>query len=115
GLIENNTIKGKVPMEGENGQSGYERAQIEHGGKWSPVKIHRKAFNKGITSGNWALQAKTTLRANEPALMEPLPVTIVVTLKSLDGNTQVYADGVRALNANNWAHYPLPARVPVSV
>ncbi|WP_411362999.1 S8 family anti-phage peptidase IteS [Escherichia coli] len=115
GLIENNTIKGKVPMEGENGQSGYERAQIEHGGKWSPVKIHRKAFNKGITSGNWALQAKTTLRANEPALMEPLPVTIVVTLKSLDGNTQVYADGVRALNANNWVHYPLPARVPVSV
>lgn len=115
GLIENNTIKGKVPMEGETGQSGYESAQIEHGGKWSPVKIHRKAFSRGIASGDWALQAKATLRANEPALREPLPVTIVVTLKSLDGNTQVYADGVRALNANNWAHSPLPVRVPVTV
>ncbi|PSL72112.1 subtilase, partial [Escherichia coli] len=49
------------------------------------------------------------------ALMERLSVAIVVTLKSLDGNTQGYADGVRALNANNLAHNPLPARVPVSV
>lgn len=115
GLIENNSMKGKVPMEGETGQSGYESAQIEHGGKWSPVKVHRKAFSRGIASGDWALQAKAILRANEPALSEPLPVTIIVTLKSLNGDTQVYADGVRALNANNWVHSPLPIRVPVTV
>lgn len=115
GLIENNSMKGKVPMEGETGQSGYETAQIEHGGKWSPVKIHRKAFTRGIASGNWGLQAKATLRANEPALREPLPVTIIVTLRSLDGDTEVYADGVRALNANNWASSPLPVRVPITV
>lgn len=115
GLIENNSIKGKVPMEGDTGQSGFESAQIEHGGKWSPVKIHRKAFKRGIASGNWALQAKVTLRANEPVLSEPLPVTIIVTLKSLNGDTQVYADGLRALNINNWVHTPLPVRVPVTV
>lgn len=114
GLIENNSMKGKVPMEGEIGQSGYESAQIEHGGKWSPVKIHRKSFSRGIASGNWALQAKATLRANEPALREPLPVTIIVTLRSLDGNSHVYSDGVRALNSKNWAHSQLPVRVPIN-
>ncbi|WP_285130754.1 S8 family anti-phage peptidase IteS [Leclercia adecarboxylata] len=115
GLIENNSMKGKVPMEGETGQSGYESAQIEHGGKWSPVKIHRKKFSRGIASGNWAIQAKATLRANEPPLREPLPVTIIVTLRSLDGNTQIYSDGVRALNSNNWIHSALPVRMSVSV
>ncbi|HDU8655155.1 S8 family peptidase [Morganella morganii subsp. morganii] len=115
GLIEDNSMKGKVPMEGDTGQSGFESAQIEHGGKWSPVKIHRKAFRRGIASGNWALQAKVTLRANEPALSEPLPVTIIVTLKSLNGDTRVYADGVRALSINNWAYSPLPIRVPITV
>lgn len=115
GLIEDNSMKGKVPMEGDTGQSGFESAQIEHGGKWSPVKIHRKAFRRGIASGNWALQAKVTLRANEPALSEPLPVTIIVTLKSLNGDTRVYSDGVRALSINNWAYSPLPIRVPITV
>lgn len=115
GQIENNTMHGKVPMEGDVGQSGFENAQIEHGGKWSPVKIHRKAFSRGIASGSWALQAKTTLRANEPALREPLLVNIIVTLRSLDGNNQVYSDGVRALNANNWAYSPVPTRVTVGV
>lgn len=115
GLIENNSMKGKVPMEGETGQSGYENAQIEHGGKWSPVKIHRKKFARGIASGNWAIQAKATLRANEPPLREPLPVTIIVTLRSFEGNTHIYSDGVRALNSNNWIHSALPVRMSVSV
>lgn len=115
GTVEDNSMKGKVPMEGEEGQSGYESAQIEHGGKWSPVKIHRKAFPKGIATGNWAVQAKTTLRSNEPALREPLLVTIIVTLRSLNGNQDVYADGVRAVNANNWLNSPLPVRLPVTV
>lgn len=115
GLIENNSMKGKVPMEGEVGESGYESAQIEHGGKWSPIKIHRKAFKKGIASGNWAIQARATLRANEPVLTEPLPVNIIVTLRALGENNSVYSDGIRALNANNWAHTSLPVRVPITV
>ncbi len=115
GVIDNNTMKGKVPMEGEDGQSGYETAQIEHGGKWSPVKIHRKIFPKGTADGNWAIQAKATLRANEPALREALPVSIIVTLRALDENPNVYADGVRAVNACNWVNTALPVRVPITV
>lgn len=115
GTVVDNSITGKVPMEGEEGQSGYESAQVEFGGKWSSVKVHRKVFPRGTAHGNWAIQAKATLRANEPALREALPVTIVVTLKSLDGDGHVYADGVRALNAANWLNIPLPVRLPVTV
>lgn len=115
GLIENNRMKGKVPMEGEDGQSGYESAQIEHGGKWSPVKIHRKVFPNGIAGDVWGIQAKATLRAYEPPLLKALPVTIIVTLRSLDGNTNVHADGLRALASRNWVNNTLPNRIPITV
>ncbi|WKL69983.1 hypothetical protein Q1Z72_01875 [Pseudomonas qingdaonensis] len=107
-------ISGRVPMEGEAGQSGYETAQVEQGGKWPPIKVHRKSFPEGTTGENWALQASVFLRAFEPALDDALPVTIIITLRSLDGDKNVHADGLRALAATNWVHNTLPIRVPVT-
>ncbi|NWE27793.1 S8 family peptidase [Pseudomonas gingeri] len=115
GLIDGNNITGKVPMESDEGQSGYESAQIANGSKWSPVKVHRKAFPRGISGTNWGLQATALLRAYEPDLTEPLPVQIIVTIRSLDGDTQVRASGMRALAQCNWLHTPLPVHVPIRV
>lgn len=115
GVLEDGKIKGKVPMEGEEGTDGYEAAQIEHGGKWSPVKLHRKQFSKGVTGDQWAIQLDALLRANEPPLAEPINVALIVSLRSVDGNAQVHADGVRALVGANWVHEQLPVRVPVTV
>jgi hypothetical protein len=102
-------------MEGEAGTTGYEAAQIEHGGKWSPVKLHRKKFPQGVAGDQWAIQLDALLRANEPPLAEPLNVALVVSLRSLDANRQVHADGVRALVQSNWVRQHLPVRVPVQV
>ncbi|MDZ4019109.1 S8 family anti-phage peptidase IteS [Pseudomonas sichuanensis] len=113
GLVEGDHITGKVPMDSEEGQSGYESAQISCGSKWSPVKVHRKAFPRGITGKNWGLQASALLRAYEPDLTEPLPVHIIVTIRSLDGDKQVRAAGMRALALTNWVNTPLPVRVPI--
>lgn len=107
-------LHGRVPMEGETGTSGYEAVQIEHGGKWSPVKLHRKQFPNGCGGQTWALQAAVVLRANEPPLSEPLNVAIAITLRALDGNPEVHADGIRALHALHWVTQSLPARVPIS-
>lgn len=115
GLIEGNTITGKVPMESDEGQSGYEIAQIANGSKWSPVKVHRNAFPRGISGTNWGVQATALLRAYEPDLTEPLPVHIIVTVRSLDGDTQVRAAGMRALAQRNWVQTPLPVHVPIRV
>lgn len=115
GVLNGNRISGKVPMEGEAGTTGYEAAQIEHGGKWSPVKLHRKRFPQGVAGDQWAIQLDALLRANEPPLAEPLNVALIVSLRSLDGNAQVHADGVRSLVNANWVRQQLPVRVPVHV
>ncbi|MTC77725.1 S8 family anti-phage peptidase IteS [Providencia sp. wls1916] len=114
GVINNNSMTGKVPMENEKSQSGYEKAQIESGGKWSPVKIHRAVFKKGVEGDNWGVQAKATLRAFEAPLIEPLNVTIIVTLRSLDNDRRVYTDGVRALSSKNWLNHTIVNRVPIN-
>ena len=115
GVLSGDRITGKVPMDGEEGQSGYESAQVEHGGKWSPVKVHRKRFPEGTAGDVWCLQAIARLRAFEPEMSSPLPVSIIVTLRSLSGDVNVRADGMRALSLTNWVHSPLPVRVPVQV
>lgn len=113
GSLENGTIKGRVPMDWEEGQNGYETTQVEHGGKWSPVKVHRKAFPNGIDVKTWALQATVFLRAFEEPLAQTIPVSLVVTLRALDRNPQVHSDGLRALATKNWVHSTLPVRVPI--
>lgn len=113
GEIDGNNIKGKVPMDGEEGQSGYEAAQVEHGSKWSPVKVHRKSFPNGTSVETWGLQATAMLRAFEPSLTHALPVTIIVTLRALDGNPDVRSDGLRALTQTNWIHSALPVHTPI--
>lgn len=115
GLINGETIKGMVPMDSDEGRNSYEAAQITCGSKWSPVKVHRNSFPRGVTGEHWALQATALLRAYEPALIEPLPVHIIVTVRSLDGDPQVRAAGLRALAQTNWVNTPLPVRVPLRV
>ncbi|WP_236531280.1 S8 family anti-phage peptidase IteS [Pseudomonas syringae] len=113
GSLEDGTITGRVPMDWEEGQNGYESTQVEHGGKWSPVKVHRKVFPNGIDVKTWALQATVFLRAFEEPLAQTIPVSLVVTLRSLDRNPNVHAEGLRALATKNWVHTTLPVRVPI--
>ena len=101
-------------MKGEDGTDGMETAQIEHGGKWSPVKVHRKVFT-GVAGTNWALQAGMIRRAGEQIGGGPLRTVIIVTLRSIDGNDDIYNEGARALTAVNWVTQPLPIRVPINV
>ncbi|MFC5743586.1 S8 family anti-phage peptidase IteS [Dyella tabacisoli] len=107
-------FNGQVPMKGEEGTDGLEKAQVEHGGKWSPVKIHRRVF-AGVTGASWALQASMMRRANEPTGQDPLRTIIIVTLRSVDGHNDIYNEGVRALAALNWITQPLPVSVPINI
>lgn len=115
GVLKGTNITGKVPMKGEEGTDGYESVQVEHGGKWAPVKIHRKTFPQGVSGDAFGLQARVFMRAHEPNLSEGVRIYIFCTLRSLDGNLEIHADGLRALAANNWVRTNLPVRVPVQV
>lgn len=111
----NLAFKGCVPAEGEIGTGGFEEAQVEHGGKWSPVKTYRLSFPNGAAGPVWALQATLLRRAFEPPLAQPLRVVIAVTLRSLDGNPKVYEEGRRLLAATNWLSQDIAARIDVPV
>lgn len=111
----NLAFQGCVPAEGELGTTGFEEAQVEHGGKWSPVKTYRRSFPKGAAGNTWALQATLLRRAFEPPLTQPLRVVIAVTLRSLDGNPNVYQEGRRLLAATNWLTQDIAARIAVPV
>jgi len=113
GTLDGDNIHSKVSLKGEDGTNGYESAQVEHGGKWAPVKVHRKAFPNGIGGDSWALQARMFLREYEPPLAEGLTLYILCTLRSLDGNPRIHEQGIRALAATNWVSQNLPVRVPV--
>ena len=113
GTMDGDTISSKVPLKGEDTVDGYEAMQVEHGGKWAPVKVHRKRFPLGVTGDQWGLQVRMFLRAFEPSMTEGLQVHILCTLRALDGNPEIHAQGLRALASTNWVREHLPARVPV--
>jgi hypothetical protein len=115
GVEDENGFKGKVPLLGEEGTAGYEAEQVEYGGKWAPVKVHRRKFPNGVSGDAWALNAKLMLRAFEPPLQEALRAYIVVTLRATDGDTRVHTQGLQALQASNWVRHALPVRVPIIV
>lgn len=108
-------FKGCVPAEGELGTTGLEAAQVEHGGKWSPVKLYRRRFPKGAAGDTWGLQATILRRAIQPQLAQPLRVVIAVTLRALDNNPHVYEEGRRLLAASNWISQDLSQRVDIPV
>ncbi|GEM_PF-205598 len=107
-------FRGRAPMKWEQGSDGLESAQVEHGGKWSPVKSHRKVFS-GMTGSNWTLQAIMMRRANEPPAQDPMRAVIIVTLRSLNESADIYNEGARALASANWVTQQLPLTVPINV
>jgi serine protease AprX len=116
GILDGDKFKGRVPWEGEKGTTGLEMQQVEHGGKWAPVKTQRKVFAEGIQGGDaWALQAKMVQRAFELKPDETMRVAILVTLRALDGDPNVHSQGIQALNATNWTRSNLPVQVPIQV
>ncbi|WP_188379855.1 S8 family anti-phage peptidase IteS [Oxalicibacterium faecigallinarum] len=108
------SFNGEVPADGEPGMSGFEKAQLEHGGKWSTVKTYRREF-QGKSGDQWAVQAGLLRREFEPPLVRPLRVIILITLRSTDGNQNIYREGRQELEARNWITQDLSQRVDVNL
>lgn len=106
---------GQVPGAYEEGSHGFESAQIEHGGKWAPVKVFRRSMKNGVAGNVWAVQASVLRREFEPILAKPMRAVVLVTLRSLDANPNVYADGRRALQRSGWITQTLPTGVNINI
>ncbi|TAJ17145.1 MAG: S8 family peptidase [Rugosibacter sp.] len=106
--------RGVVPLEPGDKNQLYEAKQIEHGFKWSPTKVYRARFPKGIAAKDWRLKLDVLRRAGEGVPDQPQRVVALVTLRGLDSDQPVYADGVRAINTVGWSVRAMSQAIQVS-
>jgi len=96
---------GKIPLEPRDYGKLYERYLIEHGFKWSPVKVYRARLVR--TSGQrWRVYMRMHYRAG---LNEARPQNVALIITMFDSKKQkpVYDDVVRAMNRSGWLHQDL--------
>jgi hypothetical protein len=80
----------------------YEKNQIEHGYKWSPVKVYRKAFPRGLKPRDfWRITLKMTSRK---PLTRPdrQKATLIATIRDPDHRLPVYNEVVAMMNRAGW-------------
>lgn len=94
---------GLVPLESPPTHNDlYEEALIDHGFKWSPVKVYRKRFSRGVTAQTLRLKLELLRRAGDDVPDEPQRATVVLSLRGLEPDLPVYNDGLVALRQTNW-------------
>ena len=91
-------FRSEVPPDPKTPGKGYEAALIENGFKWSPIKVYRKKFPRGISGQRWQLRFEVLYRDGEVPPTHPQEAFAIVTVRGLKENQPVYRDGVRAIH-----------------
>lgn len=78
----------------ETGEGGlYEKDQIEHAFKWSPIKVYEKKFSKGIgPSTDWRLDVEYLTRDGERIPDNGIPFTAILTIFDPNEEEPVFND-----------------------
>ena len=53
----------QVPLDTPDCAGNFEKILIEHGYKWSPVKVYKRSIPKGVNAINWRLNAGVLTRS----------------------------------------------------
>ncbi len=98
-ITQDNKFSGKIPSEG----TGYEQDLINGKYKWSPVKVYHKKFPNGVDVENWKLQVKMLTRhGHVPDENYVQPFSVILTIRSLDPDAQIYNEMITLMNQYNW-------------
>ena len=78
----------------ETGEGGlYEKDQIEHAFKWSPIKVYEKKFSKGVgPSTDWRLDVEYLTRDGERIPDNGIPFTAILTIFDPNEEEPVFND-----------------------
>lgn len=88
----------------------YERELLEHGYKWSPVKVYRRAFARGAGAGKeWRLMLHCYHRAGFSSV-NPQDVALIVTLEDPTGTLPVYSSVMQRLSQISLVNSELEVR-----
>jgi len=92
----------QVPEDPQLKGSGYEKDLVEHGFKWSPVKVYRREMVRGVRSQLWRLDLSVHHRSGHtPASAQN--AVLVITVADPDKKADVYNDMVVQMNNLGWA------------
>jgi hypothetical protein len=120
GTIRLKRRKDKDPADGFNGELdcvpvGMKKAypneleQIAHGFKWSPLKFYYRRFVRGPADKTWEVRLEL-LNRDGFVLASPVQVYLIVTVRALAGEAQVYNEMVQEMARLGWAANDLKFR-----
>lgn len=104
--------KKKVPDEPKLAGKAYEKDLIEHGFKWSPVKVYRRDIAEGIQGKHWRLGISVENRSNHQQTA-PQHAALVLTVSDPDKQASVYNEMVVQMNKLGWGVTDLQVRARV--
>ena len=82
------------------GAHAIEAELIEHGLKWSPVKVFEKTFSRGVgPTSDWRLKIEYLTRTGEHMPSGGVPFTAILTISDPKGNAPVFDDMRQNLQA----------------
>lgn len=92
----------KVPEDPKLRGSSYERDLVEHGFKWSPVKVYRREMTRGVQGQQWRLDISVQHRSGAPPTVAQRAVLIITVSDPLK-KAPVYDEMVVQMNNLGWA------------
>lgn len=90
----------EIPLQPKDYSQLFEKRLVEHGFKWSPVKVFRRKLTR-VGGERWRIAMDMLYRSNQD-LQSPQSAALVVTLFDPKKQKPVYDDVVRAMNVSGW-------------
>lgn len=100
--------KKQIPAEPKDITELYERQLIEHGFKWSPVKVYRRSM-RGVDGKTWRLKIDLLNRSGF-STDAPQSAAIVITMSDPKRTAPVYDEVVATMLRSGWATNDLQVR-----
>ena len=89
-----------IYLPGQTEHPVQESALVQHGLKWSPVKMYAKTMKIGVgTLSTWRLSVNYLTRAGETMPEEGVPFTAILTISDPKGQQPVFTDLRQTLTA----------------
>ena len=99
----------EVPEDPRLTGSGYERDLVEHGFKWSPIKVYRRRMPRGVEGKLWRLDIGVQHRSGHMAT-KPQSLVLIITIGDPNKQAPVYNEMVNQMQLLGWAAADLQIR-----